>query len=177
MPFNDGAPFNIPYHESWCAVTVPLSDVFLLVVKSIVLFSIIFLAIINNSLVIISVILYRKLRHVNNYFLVSLAFADLFVAIFAMSFNATLEISGTVLSKGSATSSHQPLSVLLWRLPGLKTFNRTIMQPINIINRKQILLFCFCSQKQWLRAKYIWLEKVQIRTLLLQTLSATREHF
>ena len=82
-------------------------------VKSIVLFSIIFLAIINNSLVIISVILYRKLRHVNNYFLVSLAFADLFVAIFAMSFNATLEISGTVLSKGSAMSSsslQQPLT-------------------------------------------------------------------
>ena len=52
------------------------------------------MAIVNNSLVIISVILYRKLRHVNNYFLVSLAFADLFVAIFAMTFNANLEISG-----------------------------------------------------------------------------------
>ena len=54
------------------------------------------MAIINNSLVIISVVLYRKLRHVNNYFLVSLAFADLFVAIFAMTFNANLEISGKI---------------------------------------------------------------------------------
>ena len=70
----------------------------LLVFKIAVLLSIIFLAMINNILVIISVILYRKLRHVNNYFLVSLAFADLFVAMFAMTFNATLEISGIMLS-------------------------------------------------------------------------------
>ena len=69
---------------------------FLLLLKSFTLISIILMAIINNSLVIISVILYRKLRHVNNYFLVSLAFADLFVAIFAMTFNANLEISGKI---------------------------------------------------------------------------------
>lgn len=73
-------------------------DVIVLVLKSVILITIIFLAIINNILVIISVVLYRKLRHVNNYFLVSLAFADLFVAIFAMTFNATLEISGIMLS-------------------------------------------------------------------------------
>jgi hypothetical protein len=36
----------------------------------------------------------RRLRHVNNYFLVSLAFADLCVALFAMTFNATVEITG-----------------------------------------------------------------------------------
>lgn len=73
-------------------------DVIVLVLKSVILMTIIFLAIINNILVIISVVLYRKLRHVNNYFLVSLAFADLFVAMFAMTFNATLEISGIMLS-------------------------------------------------------------------------------
>ena len=72
--------------------------VIVLVLKSVILIAIIFLAVINNILVIISVILYRKLRHVNNYFLVSLAFADLFVAMFAMTFNATLEISGIMLS-------------------------------------------------------------------------------
>ena len=72
--------------------------VIVLVLKSVILITIIFLAVINNILVIISVILYRKLRHVNNYFLVSLAFADLFVAMFAMTFNATLEISGIMLS-------------------------------------------------------------------------------
>ena len=82
-------------------------DVILLVFKIVVLFCIIFLAIINNILVIISVILYRKLRHVNNYFLVSLAFADLFVAMFAMTFNATLEISGIMLS-------WPPAIIVLW---------------------------------------------------------------
>ena len=35
----------------------------------------------------------------NNYFLVSLAFADLFVAIFAMTFNATVEISDRYFPK------------------------------------------------------------------------------
>ena len=41
-----------------------------------------------------SVILYPKLRGINNYFLVSLAAADLLVACFAMTFNATQEILG-----------------------------------------------------------------------------------
>ena len=59
----------------------------LLCVKSIIIVVIIAMAIINNILVITSVILYKKLRHVNNYFLVSLAVADLFVAVFAMTFN------------------------------------------------------------------------------------------
>lgn len=66
----------------------------MLILKSMTLVTIILLAIINNSLVILSVIIFRKLRHVNNYFLVSLAFADLSVAIFAMTFNATVEITG-----------------------------------------------------------------------------------
>ena len=69
-------------------------DITLLVIKCIILITIILLAVINNILVIVSVILYRKLRHVNNYFLVSLAFADLCVALFAMTFNATVEITG-----------------------------------------------------------------------------------
>ena len=42
----------------------------------------------------LSVVLFRRLRHINNYFLVSLAFADLSVALFAMTFNATVEITG-----------------------------------------------------------------------------------
>ena len=69
-------------------------DITLLVIKCIIIITIILLAIINNILVIVSVILYRRLRHVNNYFLVSLAFADLLVALFAMTFNATVEITG-----------------------------------------------------------------------------------
>ena len=62
--------------------------------KCIVLVSIILLAIFSNLLVVISVFRYHKLRHINNYFLVSLAVADLMVACFAMTFNATVEITG-----------------------------------------------------------------------------------
>merc|ERR1711983_259310 len=58
----------------------------LYVLKCIVLVCIILLA--------ISVFRYHKLRHINNYFLVSLAVADLLVACFAMTFNATVEITG-----------------------------------------------------------------------------------
>ena len=64
------------------------------VVKAIVLISIILLAIFSNLLVVLSVQRYHKLRHINNYFLVSLAVADLLVACFAMTFNATVEITG-----------------------------------------------------------------------------------
>lgn len=64
------------------------------ILKSIVLVLIIVLAIFSNLLVVISVVRYHKLRHINNYFLVSLAVADLLVACFAMTFNATVEITG-----------------------------------------------------------------------------------
>eukprot|EP00095_Tigriopus_kingsejongensis_P005745 snap_masked-scaffold28_size608977-processed-gene-2.6 protein:Tk05745 transcript:snap_masked-scaffold28_size608977-processed-gene-2.6-mRNA-1 annotation:"octopamine receptor beta-1r-like" len=64
------------------------------VVKSVILILIIVLAIFSNLLVVISVFRYHKLRHINNYFLVSLAVADLFVACFAMTFNASVEITG-----------------------------------------------------------------------------------
>ena len=87
--------------------------IFLLLLKSFTLITIILMAIINNSLVIISVILYRKLRHVNNYFLVSLAFADLFVAIFAMTFNANLEISGKI--KPTTSCEINTEFIFVWR--------------------------------------------------------------
>ena len=64
------------------------------ILKSMVLVSIIVLAIFSNLLVVLSVVRYHKLRHINNYFLVSLAVADLLVACFAMTFNATVEITG-----------------------------------------------------------------------------------
>ena len=90
-------------------------DTLVLIVKCVILITIILLAIINNSLVILSVVLYRKLRHVNNYFLVSLAFADLFVAMFAMTFNATLEILGKI-------GQLQLLKHVLLTLFSVKTF-------------------------------------------------------
>ena len=74
---------------------------FLHVFKSIVFILIILVAVFGNSLVIASFYLYRRLRGINNYFLVSLAFADLFVALFAMTFNATQQIFGrSVVTRG-----------------------------------------------------------------------------
>ena len=67
---------------------------FLYVCKTFVFILIILVAIFSNLLVIASVFLYRKLRGINNYFLVSLAFADLFVACFAMTANASQQIFG-----------------------------------------------------------------------------------
>ena len=71
-----------------------LEFTFLYVCEAVLLISIILVAIFSNLLVIASVFLYRKLRGINNYFLVSLAFADLFVACFAMTFNASQQIFG-----------------------------------------------------------------------------------
>ena len=64
------------------------------VIKATILITIIIAAIFSNILVVISVARYRKLRHINNYFLVSLAIADIFVACFAMFFSASTEITG-----------------------------------------------------------------------------------
>ena len=64
------------------------------VVKAAILITIIIAALFSNLLVVISVSRYRKLRHINNYFLVSLAIADMFVASFAMFFSASSEITG-----------------------------------------------------------------------------------
>ena len=65
------------------------------IIKASILITIIVAAIFSNLLVVISVARYRKLRHINNYFLVSLAIADMLVACFAMVFNASVEITGT----------------------------------------------------------------------------------
>ena len=69
-----------------------LQFTFLFVCEAVLLVSIILVAIFSNLLVIASVFLYRKLRGINNYFLVSLAFADLFVALFAMTFKVLAAI-------------------------------------------------------------------------------------
>ncbi|ODM92990.1 Octopamine receptor beta-3R, partial [Orchesella cincta] len=45
-------------------------------------------------LVIVSVMRHRKLRILTNYFYVSLAMADMLVALCAMTFNAALSLNG-----------------------------------------------------------------------------------
>ncbi|KAE9533052.1 hypothetical protein AGLY_009480 [Aphis glycines] len=51
-------------------------------------------ALFGNLLVMVSVMRHRKLRVITNYFVVSLALADMLVAIFAMCFNASFELTG-----------------------------------------------------------------------------------
>lgn len=70
------------------------SSVVLLVIQITIMGSIIIAAIFGNLLVIVSVMRHRKLRVITNYFVVSLAFADMLVAMFAMTFNASVQIFG-----------------------------------------------------------------------------------
>ncbi|KAL0277693.1 UNVERIFIED_CONTAM: hypothetical protein PYX00_004897 [Menopon gallinae] len=55
---------------------------------------IIIAAIFGNLLVIVSVMRHRKLRIITNYFVVSLAFADMLVAMVAMTFNFSVQVTG-----------------------------------------------------------------------------------
>lgn len=69
-------------------------DVLVLCLKSLIFGTIIVGAVLGNALVIISVQRNRKLRVITNYFVVSLAMADMLVALCAMTFNASVELSG-----------------------------------------------------------------------------------
>ncbi|XP_031834211.1 octopamine receptor beta-1R isoform X1 [Nomia melanderi] len=69
-------------------------QVLMLILKATVMGFIILSALFGNLLVIVSVMRHRKLRVITNYFVVSLALADMLVAIFAMTFNASVELSG-----------------------------------------------------------------------------------
>ncbi|XP_076265292.1 octopamine receptor beta-2R-like [Rhynchophorus ferrugineus] len=71
------------------------TDLLLLVVKGFVFSSIILAAVLGNALVIISVHRHRKLRVITNYYVVSLAMADMLVALCAMTFNASVELTGS----------------------------------------------------------------------------------
>ncbi|XP_055381524.1 probable serine/threonine-protein kinase DDB_G0282963 isoform X3 [Condylostylus longicornis] len=70
------------------------SDVTVLTIKGVIFCTIIIAAVLGNALVIISVQRNRKLRVITNYFVVSLAMADMLVALCAMTFNASVELSG-----------------------------------------------------------------------------------
>lgn len=64
-----------------------------MVVKVAIMGFIILAAILGNLLVIVSVMRHRKLRVITNYFVVSLAFADMLVAMVAMTFNMSVQVS------------------------------------------------------------------------------------
>ncbi|XP_034948156.1 octopamine receptor beta-3R-like [Chelonus insularis] len=69
-------------------------NIFVVVMKGIVMGSIITTAVLGNALVIASVRKHKRLRVVTNCYVVSLAAADLLVAMCAMTFNASVELSG-----------------------------------------------------------------------------------
>lgn len=69
---------------------------FLIALKMTVMALIIIAALLGNLLVIVSVMRHRKLRVITNYFVVSLALADMLVAICAMCFNFSVEITGGI---------------------------------------------------------------------------------
>ncbi|XP_046805936.1 octopamine receptor beta-3R isoform X1 [Lucilia cuprina] len=73
--------------DNWITLAV-------IILKGFIFFSIILAAVLGNALVIISVQRNRKLRVITNYFVVSLAMADMLVALCAMTFNASVELSG-----------------------------------------------------------------------------------
>lgn len=64
-----------------------------LLIKIMIMGFIIMAALFGNLLVIVSVMRHRKLRVITNFFVVSLALADMLVAIFAMCFNFSVEIT------------------------------------------------------------------------------------
>ncbi|KAG0724985.1 Octopamine receptor [Chionoecetes opilio] len=72
-------------------VTMPLWEIVLTVIS---LSVIIIFTIVGNVLVILSVFTYRPLRIVQNFFIVSLAVADLTVAVFVLPFNVAYSIIG-----------------------------------------------------------------------------------
>ena len=69
-------------------------DIAFIILKAVVMILIMSGAVFGNLLVILAVIKFERLRAITNYFIVSLAFADLLVAILVMPFNASIEISG-----------------------------------------------------------------------------------
>ena len=74
----------------------PLTELLPAILKGIVMGTIIIAAVLGNALVIISVVRHRKLRIITNYYVVSLALADLLVALCAMTFNASVELTGGI---------------------------------------------------------------------------------
>lgn len=69
-------------------------DNVVLIFKATLMLFIMIAAIFGNLLVIISVMRNRKLRIITNYFVVSLAMADIMVAIMAMTFNFSVQVTG-----------------------------------------------------------------------------------
>ncbi|XP_043199539.1 octopamine receptor beta-2R-like isoform X2 [Amphibalanus amphitrite] len=83
----------VPDVASRADADMPWHEVLLTVLKALAMVLIIVSSVLGNLLVICSVIRYRRLRVITNYFIVSLALADMLVALGAMTFNASVQLS------------------------------------------------------------------------------------
>lgn len=84
--------YTTTYEDAWPSHSWGLC--FLVTIKITVMALIIVAALLGNLLVIVSVMRHRKLRVITNYFVVSLALADMLLAIWAMCFNFSVEVTG-----------------------------------------------------------------------------------
>ena len=91
---NGSEPLEEPVGDIWGGEYSQVLQTLTLAVKTFLMGLIIAASIFGNLLVIISVFRFRKLRIITNYFVVSLAMADILVALVAMCFNASVIIFG-----------------------------------------------------------------------------------
>ncbi|KAJ8967564.1 hypothetical protein NQ317_008727 [Molorchus minor] len=88
MAILDNSSYNATLPEpAW-------TDSFVHYLKTTVMGTIIIASILGNLLIIVAVMRHRKLRVITNYYVISLALADMLVAMFAMTFNASVHIFG-----------------------------------------------------------------------------------
>nr|CAH7727579.1 unnamed protein product [Callosobruchus chinensis] len=95
MEYEDLTANSTLYDNSSSTVEPPPQEwtsSFLLFFKASIMGTIIIASIFGNLLVIVSVMRHRKLRIITNYYVISLALADMLVAMFAMTFNASVQI-------------------------------------------------------------------------------------
>jgi len=97
--YEDWFDFNFSWAENQSSCVTPLSsagavEVVAAVFKALAMTTIIVAAICGNMLVIISALRFERLRIIANSFLVSLAVADLLVALLVMPFNALQQVAG-----------------------------------------------------------------------------------
>ncbi|XP_018045033.1 PREDICTED: octopamine receptor beta-3R-like isoform X2 [Atta colombica] len=85
---------GVPLFRNNLSIIDESRNITLIALKGAIMISIIITALLGNALVIASVRRHRKLRVPTNRYVVSLAMADLLVAICAMTFNASVELSG-----------------------------------------------------------------------------------
>lgn len=92
---NESELNNLTYEDFIEEYADPIwSDIILTVIAGLCMAIIVVCAILGNLLVVVSVVRHRRLRVLTNYFVVSLAVADILVASMAMPFNASVEITG-----------------------------------------------------------------------------------